>query len=143
MNPIDLLFRLRNLDIRLWAEDDQLRVSAPKGGITDDLLAEIKRNKEELLTRIQGSTRFSRAVSLSPIERSDSLQLSFAQQRLWFVALQPVGFLLFRVFDIAKPFPSGRAQSWPRGWGVMFDDVFAGIYAWIVLRVILMLASVV
>ena len=85
MNPIDLLFRLRNLDIRLWAEDDQLRVSAPKGGITDDLLAEIKRNKEELLTRIQGSTRFSRAVSLSPIERSDSLQLSFAQQRLWFL----------------------------------------------------------
>ena len=85
MNPIDLLFRLRSLDIRLWAEDDQLRVSAPKGGITDDLLAEIKRNKEELLTRIQGSTRFSRAVSLSPIERSDSLQLSFAQQRLWFL----------------------------------------------------------
>jgi len=44
-------------------------------------------------------------------------------------------FLLFRVFDIAKPFPAGRSQRLPRGWGVVADDVFAGIYA----RAVLML----
>jgi hypothetical protein len=31
MNYVDLLSRLRKHNIRLWAEDDQLRVSAPKG----------------------------------------------------------------------------------------------------------------
>ena len=45
------------------------------------------------------------------------------------------GFLLFRVFDVLKPFPAGRAQSWPRGQGVVFDDVFAGVYANVLLRI--------
>jgi len=38
-------------------------------------------------------------------------------------------FFLFRIFDIVKPFPAGRSQNLPGGWGVMVDDVFAGIYA--------------
>lgn len=45
------------------------------------------------------------------------------------------GFLLFRVFDIWKPFPAGRAQDLPRGWGVMVDDLVAGLYAHLLLRV--------
>ncbi len=52
-----------------------------------------------------------------------------------FIAI--VGFLLFRAFDIVKPFPAGRSQAWGGGWGVMMDDVFAGIYAAIVLRLLL------
>lgn len=40
------------------------------------------------------------------------------------------GFLLFRLFDITKPFPVKRAEHWlPGGWGVMIDDVMAGLYA--------------
>jgi len=39
------------------------------------------------------------------------------------------GFLLFRIFDILKPFPAGRSQRLPGGWGVVTDDVIAGIYA--------------
>ncbi len=38
------------------------------------------------------------------------------------------GFFLCRFFDIVKPFPAGRSQSLPGGWGVMVDDVIAGIY---------------
>ena len=38
-------------------------------------------------------------------------------------------FALFRVFDIAKPFPAGRSQHLPGGWGIVIDDVVAGIYA--------------
>lgn len=45
----------------------------------------------------------------------------------WSVAV--VGFLAFRVFDILKPFPAGAAERLPGGWGVMADDVVAGIYA--------------
>jgi phosphatidylglycerophosphatase A len=40
-----------------------------------------------------------------------------------------VGFVLFRVFDILKPFPIGNLQRLPGGWGVVIDDVAAGIYA--------------
>ena len=38
-------------------------------------------------------------------------------------------FVFFRFFDVIKPYPSGKAESWPRGWGITFDDIFAGIYA--------------
>lgn len=37
-------------------------------------------------------------------------------------------FLFFRAFDIVKPFPANRSQALPRGWGVVADDVIAGIY---------------
>jgi phosphatidylglycerophosphatase A len=40
-----------------------------------------------------------------------------------------LGFILFRVFDIWKPFPERQAESLPGGWGIMADDWFAGIYA--------------
>jgi phosphatidylglycerophosphatase A len=40
-----------------------------------------------------------------------------------------LGFILFRVFDIWKPFPARDAESLPGGWGIMADDWIAGIYA--------------
>ena len=39
------------------------------------------------------------------------------------------GFLLFRVFDIWKPFPCRRLEHLPGGWGIMADDWMAGVYA--------------
>lgn len=48
-----------------------------------------------------------------------------------------VGFFLFRLFDVWKPFPARMAQDkLPGGWGVVGDDVMAGIYANLVLQVI-------
>jgi phosphatidylglycerophosphatase A len=47
------------------------------------------------------------------------------------------GFILFRVFDIWKPFPVRRLEKLPHGWGVMADDWMAGIYAAILLRLAL------
>jgi len=40
-----------------------------------------------------------------------------------------LGFILFRVFDIWKPFPARQAEALPGGWGIMADDWVAGIYA--------------
>jgi len=37
-------------------------------------------------------------------------------------------FFIFRVFDIAKPFPIHRSQRLPGGWGIVIDDAIAGIY---------------
>jgi phosphatidylglycerophosphatase A len=40
-----------------------------------------------------------------------------------------IGFIAFRVFDQLKPWPANVAEKrLPRGWGVMFDDVFAGVW---------------
>ena len=50
------------------------------------------------------------------------------------------GFLLFRLFDIVKPFPASRVEAWPRGWGIMADDVVAGLYAHVTLRALAWLA---
>jgi phosphatidylglycerophosphatase A len=40
-----------------------------------------------------------------------------------------MGFILFRVFDIWKPFPVRQAESLPGGWGIMADDWVAALYA--------------
>jgi phosphatidylglycerophosphatase A len=37
--------------------------------------------------------------------------------------------LLFRLFDITKPFPARRLEKLPAGSGIVFDDVAAGLYA--------------
>ncbi len=47
------------------------------------------------------------------------------------------GFLLFRFFDIVKPFYIMRLEKLPGGWGVMLDDVGAGLYAHLVLSVMI------
>lgn len=44
-----------------------------------------------------------------------------------------LGLILFRVFDIWKPFPARQAESLHGGWGIMADDWIAGIYAGLVL----------
>lgn len=46
-----------------------------------------------------------------------------------------VAFFCFRMFDIVKPFPLRRLESQPGGWGVMLDDVAAGLYTNIVVQV--------
>lgn len=45
-----------------------------------------------------------------------------------------LGFILFRIFDIAKPFGIRKLEAIKNGWGVMLDDVLAGIYANICLQ---------
>ncbi|HEV2378835.1 MAG TPA: phosphatidylglycerophosphatase A [Terriglobia bacterium] len=39
------------------------------------------------------------------------------------------GYLMFRVLDVIKPFPARRLEHLPRGWGIMLDDVAAGIWS--------------
>ncbi|MBC7815787.1 MAG: phosphatidylglycerophosphatase A [Planctomycetaceae bacterium] len=40
-----------------------------------------------------------------------------------------IGFVWFRVFDIAKPWPISRLERLPGGWGIMADDLLAGVFA--------------
>jgi phosphatidylglycerophosphatase A len=51
-----------------------------------------------------------------------------------------VGFLLFRVLDVFKPWPSGRFERLPGGLGVMADDGMAAVYGNIVMRALIYVA---
>ena len=44
-----------------------------------------------------------------------------------------LGFLIFRVFDIVKPWPARQFEAFSHGIGVMADDLMAGVYGWLVL----------
>lgn len=48
-------------------------------------------------------------------------------------------FVLFRIFDVWKPYPIDKLQSLPGGWGIVADDVVAGLYS----RIVLVLAGLV
>jgi phosphatidylglycerophosphatase A len=45
-----------------------------------------------------------------------------------------VGFVVFRILDVIKPWPSARFESLPGGWGVMADDGMAAVYGNLVMR---------
>ncbi len=67
----------------------------------------------------------------------------FAGMQVTFLMLEPsialgvAGFLLFRFFDIMKPFPINRSQRLGGGAGVVVDDLIAGFYARIVLMILI------
>ena len=46
-----------------------------------------------------------------------------------------VGFVLFRLFDIKKPWPIRKLEKYPAGWGILADDLLAGVFAWVVLQI--------
>jgi len=50
-----------------------------------------------------------------------------------------VGFLLFRLFDVIKPWPANRLEALPGGLGVMADDAMAAVYGHLTLRVLILL----
>jgi phosphatidylglycerophosphatase A len=50
-----------------------------------------------------------------------------------------VGFLVFRVLDIFKPWPAGRFEQLPGGFGIMADDLMVAVYGNIFIRVLRML----
>ena len=50
------------------------------------------------------------------------------------ITIYTMAFILFRIFDIFKPSFIYRVQNLPGGWGIMLDDVLAGIFCWLICR---------
>lgn len=65
------------------------------------------------------------------------IALLFVPMKAVFIAL---AFVFFRIFDIAKPFPIKRVEKMESPWGVVLDDVLAGIYANLAVQLVAMLA---
>lgn len=59
----------------------------------------------------------------------------FAIEPAWKVGV--AAFILFRIFDIVKPFPVGRAEKLRGGLGVVADDALAGVYSFIALFILM------
>ncbi len=77
-----LLIRLRGLDVRVWAEGDRLRCSAPRGVLTEQLTTELGARKAEVLALLR--TPPSEPAGDEMPETAHA-PLSFSQQRLWFL----------------------------------------------------------
>ena len=58
---------------------------------------------------------------------------AFSAGQIWAIAV--LGFFLFRLFDVIKPWPIRKLEKLPAGWGILADDLLAGAYAAIALQV--------
>ena len=70
--------------------------------------------------RALGETLIRQAIGAMPVKQ------------VWLVAAG--GFALFRIFDITKAWPIRKLETLPKGWGILADDLLAGVYAWVVLQ---------
>lgn len=55
----------------------------------------------------------------------------------WSIVAVIISFILFRFFDIVKPYPANRLQDLDGGMGIMFDDLVAGVYGAVVVSIVL------
>ena len=53
----------------------------------------------------------------------------FSQRAVWSAGFCVASFVAFRAFDILKPWPARELERYPAGWGVLADDLAAGLYA--------------
>lgn len=94
------LSHLHSLNVKLWVESDttsegslkkvRLRCNAPEKVLTSDLIAQISERKSEIIAFLNQAYSVNRlspqSIPIESVSRQRNLSLSFAQQRLWFLA---------------------------------------------------------
>ncbi len=85
----------------------------------------------------QSKTKDNQIIVIDEIVGTLITFFLFEKNIIWLI----IGFILFRLFDIYKFFPAKDAERLPQGWGVMMDDVVAGIYGAISLRLIFLIVT--
>ncbi|MFE8605408.1 amino acid adenylation domain-containing protein [Archangium violaceum] len=85
MNPGELLAHAAGLGVRLWVENGRLRFHAPTGVMNPELQSRLAASRAELISLLQQLQGPQTAAAPMPrVSREGPLELSFAQQRLWF-----------------------------------------------------------
>ncbi|HEX6739269.1 MAG TPA: phosphatidylglycerophosphatase A [Vicinamibacteria bacterium] len=90
---------------------------------------------------VAAATRVARRVGLEDPGLVVIDEVAGMWVTLWLLPFTPLlallGFVAFRVMDVWKPWPARSLEHLPRGWGIMADDLMAGVYANLLLRVLL------
>ncbi len=63
-----------------------------------------------------------------------AIALSFVPHDIWLIIL---AFIIFRILDISKIFPLRKIEKQPGAWGLVGDDIVAGIYTHLVMYLII------
>ncbi len=85
---LSLLVNLKNIGCRVWLEDGKLKVRTGKNGIPDELKAQLRQKKAEIMAFFTQETHDNR-LNWTVIQKQPAdapLVMSYAQQRLWFLA---------------------------------------------------------
>ena len=110
--------------VGLWASNEAARFWSTK----DPQKVVIDEVSGQQITLLLGGHFFAHSTPPDRARMMHSLaNFSFFLSSNWKYLL--LGFILFRAFDIWKPFPARQAESLPGGLGIMADDWVAGIYA--------------
>ena len=67
-----------------------------------------------------------------------AITLLFVPKNIWYLV---IALIAFRFFDIVKPLGVRKAEKLPKGWGVMADDILAGLYALSVIHLWILIAD--
>ncbi|MGH9524257.1 MAG: phosphatidylglycerophosphatase A family protein [Terriglobales bacterium] len=112
---------------------------APFASSGDQTIAAIAASVGVTLIGVPAATRVARA--LGKVDPSEVVIDEVAGQMIAMIGAAVdwrslvAALILFRAFDITKPFPLRRLEHLPEGWGIMLDDVGAGLYALALMQV--------
>jgi hypothetical protein len=85
MNVVALLSRLKESGVSVRLVDANLKINAPKGKLTPDLLNELKQQKKEIIKFLQGALQEDDYTPINPVEKKEYYELSSAQKRLYLI----------------------------------------------------------
>lgn len=97
MKTSELLTRLRTLGIKVWVEGAELKLKAPKGALTPELRDHLVASKQEMISLLRPASAADVAV-IPKADRKKPLQLSFTQQRLWFLDQMEPGVITYNMW---------------------------------------------
>jgi thioesterase domain-containing protein/acyl carrier protein len=80
----ELLMDLRQVGAQVWLDGDRLRYKAPKGALTPALMGELRDRKTDIVAFLKTvAADAAPAPTITPVDRQQTLPLSFAQERFW------------------------------------------------------------
>jgi amino acid adenylation domain-containing protein len=82
---VELLARLRALDVQLSVQEGKLGCTAPKGVLTAELKAQLAANKPAIIRFLEEHQRVGAVAAIARVPRERHMEPSFGQERLWFL----------------------------------------------------------